>query len=351
MLYSCGCAPARPVRADDDYAVRGMIDVHCHLVTPEVTALVADRPEVTALIRAMPAMVGEASWRHNLAIESATLARMGDPAARLADMDLMGVALQAVSPAPMQYHHWADRALADRLTAVQNEHIAGLCRAHPGRFVGLGAVAMQHPDLAERQLQAIMANGFKGVEISSRIGERELSDPRHERFWAIAAETGAVIFVHPLGSSLGARLNEDYLANTVGQPVETTVALSGLIFAGVLDRHPALKLLAAHGGGYLPGFLGRSDHAWQVRPEARRCRHRPSDYLRRIWFDTVVHSPAVLANLVTVAGVGQVVAGSDYPYDMGEYRIGELLAAAGMSDADGRNAILFGNAHGLLSLA
>lgn len=348
MLYQCGCAA--PVAESSRRPVVGAIDIHCHLVTPAVGALIADRPEVAAMRAIMPKLMGQASFAHNIALEAATNTRILDPVARLADMDLIGIAIQVVSPAPTQYHYWADETLAERLVAVQNEHITSLCREHPGRFLGLGAVAMQHTHLAEKQLSHLMAAGFKGVEISTRVGERDLSDPVFERFWAIAAEAGAVIFIHPLGSTLGPRLADDYLANIVGQPAETTVALSQLIFAGVLDRHPALKLVAAHGGGYLPGFIGRSDHAHAVRPDSRRCRDRPSEYLKRIWYDTVVHAPHILANLVAVAGVSQILIGTDYPYDMGEYQLGALLDGLPSLCMDDRQAIIAGNAKRLLGI-
>ena len=350
LLYRCGCAASKPIAEASVNAISGGIDVHCHLVTPAVANLVADRPEVAGLLAMMPKLMGQASFDHNVALDREA-ARLVDPAARIADMDLMGVAVQVVSPAPGQYHYWADRELAERLVVLQNEHVASLCQQHPDRFLGFGAVAMQHPDLAERQLTGLMENGFKGIEISTRIGERDLSDPAFDRLWAIAAETGAVVFIHPLGSTMGPRLSDDYLANTVGQPAETTVALSQIIFSGVLDRHPRLKLLAAHGGGYLPGFIGRSDHAYAVRPEARRCRLRPSEYLRQIWYDTVIHEPAVLTNLMTVAGSSQIVMGSDYPYDMGEYRLGDLLASTGGLSAADRAAIISGNAKRLLGLS
>ncbi len=350
LLYTCRCAAVGPIAQPKASRVSGVIDLHCHLVTPAVGRLVVDRPEMAAMAAAMPVLMGQASFARNLALDRETAVRLADPEARLADMDLMGVAIQVLSPAPTQYHYWAEPALAERLAAVQNEHIADLCRRFPQRFAGFGMVALQHPELAERQLAFLMAAGFKGAEVSTRIGERDLSDPAFERFWAVAAETGAVIFVHPLGSTLGVRLADDYLANIVGQPVETTIALSQLIFSGVLDRHPELKIVAAHGGGYLPGFIGRSDHAHAVRPESRRCREAPSTYLRRIWYDTVVHAPAILANLLDVAGASQIVAGSDYPYDMGEYRLGALLASVAGMDDDIRQAIVTGNAKRLLGL-
>lgn len=347
-LYRCGCA--RPVVQQEATRIEGGIDLHCHLWTPEVDALVADRPEVAGLMAIMPKLMGQASWERNLAQDRDTNARLADPAERLADMDLMGVAVQVVSPAPTQYHYWADAALSARLVDAQNDRIAGLCADRPTRFLGLGAVSMQHPDLAERQLAALLARGFKGVELSSRINEDELAHPRFERFWAAAAEAGALIFIHPLGSSLGPRTAGHYLANSFGQPLETALALAQLIHAGVFDRYPGLRVLAAHGGGFLPGFAGRFDQGWAVRPEARGCARTPSAYLRDIWYDTVVHSPAVLANLVEVAGVSRIVMGSDYPYDMGEYQLGDLLAATpGLRAAD-RDAIVSGNARRLLDL-
>ena len=347
-LYRCGCA--RPVAQHPATRIEGGIDLHCHLWTPEVDAMVADRPEIAGLMAIMPKLMGHASWERNLALDRETNTRLADPEERLADMNLMGVAVQVVSPAPTQYHYWADAALSARIVDAQNERIAGLCVDHPTRFLGLGAVSMQHPELAERQLAALLARGFKGIELSSRINDDELAHPRFERFWAAAAEAGAVIFLHPLGSTLGPRTADHYLANSFGQPLETALALAHLIHAGVFDRYPGLRVLAAHGGGFLPGFAGRFDQGWAVRPEARGCARPPSAYLRDVWYDTVVHSPAVLANLVQVAGVSQIVMGSDYPYDMGEYRLSDLIAATPELDNADRAAIVSGNASRLLGL-
>jgi aminocarboxymuconate-semialdehyde decarboxylase len=189
--------------------------------------------------------------------------------------------------------------------------------------------------------------GLAGVEISSFAGDVELSDERLEPFWARAAELGCVVFLHPFGCSLDERLDRFYLSNTVGQPAENAVALSHLIFAGVLDRHPELKIVAAHGGGYLPFAMGRSDRAWQVRPEAHRCQHAPSSYLRKLWFDTVVHDPVGLRHLVEVAGGSRVLLGSDFPFDMGLDDPVTAIRSAGLpSDLTAR--ILGQNAQDLL---
>ena len=185
------------------------------------------------------------------------------------------------------------------------------------------------------------------MEISSFAGDVELSDERLEPFWARAAELGCVVFLHPFGCSLDERLDRFYLSNTVGQPAENAVALSHLIFAGVLDRHPGLRIVAAHGGGYRPFAIGRSDRAWAVRPEARRCEHAPSSYLRRMWFDTVVHDAGALRRLVEVAGADRVVLGSDFPFDMGLDDPVEFVRSAGLAD-DVTGGILGGNADALL---
>jgi len=231
--------------------------------------------------------------------------------------------------------------------------IAALVEEEPNRFRGLGLVPLQHPGLLVEALDdAVAGCGLAGVEISSHApgpeGERtiELSDARLEPFWARAAELGAIVFLHPFGCTLDERLDRYYLANTVAQPVENAVALSHLIFAGVLDRHPGLQLLAAHGGGYLPTYIGRSDHAWAVRPEARGCRDAPSSYLRRLWFDSLVHSADGLRALVVAVGADRVLLGSDYPFDMGVEEPLARFAAAGLSPADAA-AVAGGNAERL----
>ena len=186
--------------------------------------------------------------------------------------------------------------------------------------------------------------------MSSSVNGRELSDSSLEPVWAKVEELGCLVFLHPLGTSLGERLNRHYLSNVVGQPVETTVALSHLIFGGVLDRYPRLKLCAAHGGGYLPHYLGRSAHAWRVRPEAGRIQRQPSEYLKGIWFDTVVHDPMVLKRPIDIVGASQIVIGTDYPFDMGACDVRALVdAVPGLSEAD-RARLLGLNAVGLLGL-
>lgn len=320
-----------------------VIDVHAHVILPEVEQAVAGRPGLEAHRELDARRNGAESLAVSGRMVGACIDALTRVPVRLADMDAQGVDVQIVSPSPSHYHYWAEPDLAERVARIANEGTAAHCAQAPGRLLGLGLVPLQHPELAVAALDHALALGLKGVEISSHAPGVELSDPRLEPLWSRAAETGAVVFLHPFGCTLDERLDRWYLSNIVGQPVENAVALSHLVFAGVLDRHPGLKIVAAHGGGYLPVHLGRADHGWRVRPEARGCAEPPSAYLRRIWFDSLVHDPAVLRSLVAAAGAGQVLLGSDYPFDMGVEDPLERLAAAGLPDA-ARLAIAGGNA-------
>jgi aminocarboxymuconate-semialdehyde decarboxylase len=359
-LHTCGPAPC--VHDSGDLASRFApppgdrpftVDVHCHAIVPAVEAMVAGRPEKQAEPAQMLATLGEPSMRHNQQKMLPDAGpRLVSVERRLADMDAMGVDVQVVSPSPTQYYYWAEPDLGREIARACNAGIAGACEREPRRLVGLGTVPLQHGALAAEELEhAVRGLGLRGVEISSSAGALELDHESLAPFWAKAEALGAVVFIHPFGTTVGDRLARYYLQNTIGQPLETTIALSQLIFGGVLDRHPGLKLLAAHGGGYLPYYLGRSAHARFVRPEAARPRLAPRDYLKRIWFDTVVYEPATLRHLADLVGASQLVVGTDYPFDMGSYRVHELVAAIdGLSD-DERRAVLGGTAARLFSIA
>lgn len=295
-------------------------DVHAHLLLPEL---------LDAVRRRAPEQMDSADYlelRRNGAASmkvSGKMIRERFPKltrldVRLADMDEQGVDVQWVSPSPSHYYPWADEDLAVWIAREANlllaEHIGGA----RDRLLGLGLVPLQHPNrIVECAEDAVLGRGLIGVEIPSFAGDVELSDERLEPFWTRMEELAAVVFVHPFGCSLDERLDRFYLTNSVGQPVENAVALSHVIFAGVLDRHPRLKIVAAHGGGYLPTAIGRSDRAWEVRPEARGCQRPPSSYLNQIWYDTVVHDAVALRHLIEAVGADRVVLGSDYPFDMG----------------------------------
>ena len=361
MLHRCGhagrvSAPVAEAPGAGAVVRRGKrsvtVDVHAHAFVPEVEQLVAGRPEKLAEPELQRRFIGAVSYEHNLKHMLPTAGpKLTSVELRLKDMDAMGIDVQLMSPTSTQHYYWADHDLARAIVCTTNERIAETCARHPDRLVALGNIALQHPDLAIEQLvHCLHALGMKGVEISSTVNGRELDDPLFETFWAKAEELGAVVFLHPFGTSLGERVNRFYLQNVIGQPIETTIALSHLIFGGVLDRYPGLKLLAAHGGGYLPSYIGRSNHAWQARPDSHTMRHIPVEYLRRIYFDTLVYEPEGLRHLVNAVGASQVMVGTDYPFDMGSYDPHGLVdSLADLSDAQ-RAALLGGNALRLLGL-
>ncbi|MBT2486451.1 MULTISPECIES: amidohydrolase family protein [unclassified Microbacterium] len=325
-------------------------DVHAHVLLPSLQAEVERRaPE---LVREAAALELTRNGAESLAVSGpmvgARIPKLTSVPVRLAEMDVQGVDVQWVSTSPNQFYPWAPEGLAvwaaNEANRLVSEHVAEA----PQRLIGLGLVPLQHPErIVECLDDAVLGRGLAGVEISSFAGDVELSDERLEPFWARAAELSAVVFLHPFGCSLDERLDRFYLSNTVGQPVENAVALSHLIFAGVLDRHPELIVVAAHGGGYLPIAIGRSDRAWRVRPEAQRCVHAPSTYLSKIWFDTVVHDPRALRHLVEVAGESRVLLGSDYPFDMGLDDPVDFVREAGLAP-DVVEGILETNAAALL---
>ncbi|MEU2544319.1 amidohydrolase family protein [Streptomyces roseolus] len=327
------------------------VDVHAHVLLPEVDALVADLPG-HAEARALDARRnGPDALAVNGPMVRDRVAALTDPAVRLARMDAQGVDLQLVSPSPSHYHYWTDEDTAEKVCRLANEATAAHCAAAPGRLRGLGLVPLHHPDQLVSALDHALEQGLSGVEISSHAPGRELSDPAYEPLWTRAEETGAILFLHPFGCTLDERLDRWYLSNTVGQPTENAVALSHLIFSGVLDRHPGLKIVAAHGGGYLPTHIGRSDHAWRARTDASaNCARPPSSYLRRLYFDSLVHDPRVLRALVDAAGADRVLLGSDFPFDMGSDDPVGALRAAGLSEAD-LHAVRGANAADLLTLS
>ncbi|WP_149823196.1 amidohydrolase family protein [Streptomyces tailanensis] len=332
------------------------IDVHAHLLLPEVEDAVAGQPGLAEALNLDARRNGPAALAVSGPMVGARIPRLTDVAVRLAAMDETAVDMQLVSPSPSHYHYWAEPQLAERVCRLANEGTAAHCAKAPDRLRGLGLVPLQHPDLAVTLLGHALDQGLAGVEISSHAPgpggtrEVELSDPRLAPFWARAEETGALVFLHPFGCTLDGRLDQWYLSNTVGQPTENAVALSHLIFSGVLDRHPGLKLIAAHGGGYLPTHIGRSDHAWRARTDTRGCAREPSSYLKQLYFDSLVHDPAVMRELVRAAGPGRVLLGSDFPFDMGTEDPLGALRAAQLPDPD-FHAVRGGNAAVLLNLA
>jgi aminocarboxymuconate-semialdehyde decarboxylase len=312
-----------------------VVDVHCHCIVPEVAEVVKG----TNLASSGGAQTGPSV--------------LGP--ARLRIMDEQGLDIQALS---INGYWWyaADRDLARRIVQVQNEGLAKWVAAHPDRFVAFASVALQHPDLAAEQLEdAVKRLGLRGASIGGHVNGEDVSSPKYDPFWAKAAELGVLVFMHPGGADNiireGAWRGRGDLGNIIGNPLETTYFLSRLIFDGTLDRFPGLKVCAAHAGGYLPSYLGRTEVTCAVRANANCAnKKRPSEYFKReLLVDTIVLSEEGLRHLVAELGVGQIVYGTDIPFNW-PVTVDLVLKAPFLSDAD-KEAILGGNLMRLLRIA
>jgi aminocarboxymuconate-semialdehyde decarboxylase len=330
-LGAAASEPGRKVRRRE-VVVAGKrvrtIDVHAHCEVPEALALLGRKVPLEALV------VSED---------------------RIKAMDEQGIDIEALSLNPIFWYK-ADPDLARQVVKLQNEKLAEICAAHPDRFVGLASVALQHPELAAEQLQdAVKRLGLRGALVGGSVEGMELSDPKLHPFWARAEQLGVLIFIHPQGTpeleASGRLKGNGLLANVIGNPLETTIALSHLIFEGTLDAYPGLKILAAHGGGYLPSYAARSDRGCLSFPA--RCTHTlkkmPSEYLKELYYDSMVFTPEGLRHLVAEIGAGRIVIGTDYPFPWTTTAVDHILDAPGLGDAD-RVAILGGTAAALLGI-
>jgi aminocarboxymuconate-semialdehyde decarboxylase len=276
--------------------------------------------------------------------------RMAGDDLRLADLDEAGIDMQLVMPPPVQCYYTAPLDVAVTASRMVNDGLAAFVARRPDRYVALGTVPLQNGEAAAAELERTMALGLKGVQILTNVAGRELSDPAFAPFWVKAEELQALVVIHPNGFTEGERLRRFSFNNVVGNPFDTTLALHYLIFDGVLERHPNLKILAVHGGGYLGAYWGRIDHAWGARSDARgNLPNPPTSYLRKVYVDTVVFTPAQLRHLVELFGADHVLMGTDYPFDMAEADPIEHVMSTGLSAVE-VEAIVGGNAARLLGL-
>jgi aminocarboxymuconate-semialdehyde decarboxylase len=295
------------------------VDIHCHYLNPAVAARVADLNP--AQYDPLVAFANELTREVNVKQMRDRGAKLSAIETRLADMDRMGIDIQAVSPAPNQTYYWAEPELGLDLARAVNDRLAEIVAAWPARFVALGTVPLQNPDFAVAELtRCVKKLGFRGVEINPSVNGFDLTDTRLnlEKFFAAVAELDVVMFMHPTGFTEGRRLVDHYFNNVIGNPMETTIAASHLIFDGVMQRHPRLKVVLPHAGGYLAHYPARMDHAYRARPDCRTAIKRPpSSYLAKMYFDTIAFDPAMLRQMIDRYGANHVLLGTDYPYDMG----------------------------------
>ena len=325
------------------------IDFHAHVIVPEVYAVAAEHnifselptdPGVTDEMRSQ--IKGRAGM---------VLARMSDISDRIAKMDAMGVDVQVLSASLVhQGLDWADAQTSLRLARTTNDWIAKAVAAHPARFVGLGTLPLHMPSLAVTELDRCMGDlRLKGVAISTMAGTMELGDPQLRAFWAKAEALGAVVYIHP-GGNRDRRFKRFHLWNSVGQAFEEAMAISSLMYDGVLESFPKLKICISHGGGYMPFYMGRIDRNYLEKANTRVNMSKPPiDYLRMLYFDSCVYERAVLQHLVDKVGADRVLLGSDYP--VGETKPIEFVTDTETLSTAQKERILSTNAAALLGLA
>src|SRR5262252_8889328 len=326
------------------------IDLHAHVAVPRAAEFV--KPHLDLATNPLARYSTPDTKAINIRQDAERTPVMVSHDQRLADLDAMGIDLQLVMCAPNQCYYTVPLDIAAPAARMVNDGIAEYVAGRPDRFVALGTVPMIDGGEAASELERCVTTlKFKGVQILTNVAGRELSDPAFAPFWKKAEELGALVLLHPLGFTEAQRLSRFYFNNVIGNPFETTLALHYLIFDGVLERHPDLKILAVHGGGYLGAYSGRIDHAWGARADSHGdLPQPPTSYLKRIYVDTVVFTPHQLAELVRVFGTDHVLLGTDYPYDMAEYDPLGHIAAVGDFDAATVAALAGGNAQRLLGL-
>jgi aminocarboxymuconate-semialdehyde decarboxylase len=328
------------------------IDIHCHYLNRDAAAKVAhlNPAQYEPQIKFANALTREV----NVKQMQDRGAKLSTIEVRLKDMDRMGIDIQAVSPAPQQTYYWAEAGFGAEVSRMINDRLAEIVAKWPDRFVGLGTVPLQNAELAVIELERCVKQlGLRGVEINPNVAGKELTDPglNLDRFFAKARELDIVIFMHPTGYTQGERLTEHYFNNIIGNPLDTTVGTSRLIFDGVMERHPGLKIVLPHAGGFLAHYWARMDHAWRARPDCRTViKKAPSSYLKKFYFDTIAFDPEMLRNLLDKFGAGQVVLGTDYPFDMGEDDPVGLINSVPRLSAVEKQRIMGGNAARLLKI-
>ena len=308
-----------------------MIDTHAHIIVPEITRDFAPgeewRPRV--FYEGHQQVVEYKSKQIKSAIRPFVQIEQ-----ILEEQEKAGVARTILCPWVTLLRYEVDPPEGLRTSHIQNRSLASLSQKYPDRVYGLGTVPFQDPELAARELETLMKEtGLYGVEVAASVRGVYLGDDRFRPFWAAAEENGALVFIHPTTRGFESPVfNQYYLWNTVGNPLETTITAAHMIMAGIMEAHPKLKVLLAHGGGSILALRGRLDHAYSFQPLARaRLEGPPSESLKKFYFDTITHDEELLRQLVNFAGADHVLVGSDYPFDMGVEKPGETVRKLNLS--------------------
>ncbi len=322
-------------------------DIHSHVAVPAANKIVEGHLDISTIPLAR---FGSPETKAlNQKQDQDRTSRMIQYDERLADLDAAGIDKQLIMCPPPQCYTTVRADIAGKAARVVNDGLAEYVAGRPDRFVSLGTVPLQDGHMAAEELEYVMKTGHKGVQILTNVHGKEISDPEFAPFWAKAEELGAVVLLHPNGFTEAQRLSRFYFNNIIGNPFETTLAIHYLIFDGVMERHPNLKIIGVHGGGFVGAYSARMDHAWNARSDVKKIPHAPTTYLKRMYLDTVVFSTEQLEALVRLMGPDHVVMGTDYPYDMADSDpVGHVMETA-LDDAT-KAKICGGNAKTLLGL-
>lgn len=327
------------------------IDVHTHLSVPAGVAIAKPFFKPQYEPRSLYSSTETLRYNKEYRAGARQTGQFEDAEVRLTDMDNQGIDMQVLSAPPTEFFYWLDEEHALKASRAQHEHFAEVVARHPDRFVAVANLPMNHPAIAvEVMREAKNDFGFNGFEMSADVVGKELDDPRFDIVWAAAVELDMTAIMHPQGFTHGQRMSDYYLVNVMCMPLASTLATTRMILGGVWVRHPDFKMVVVHGGGYLPFYYARTDHAFGVRPELRKHIDRlPSDYLRNLYFDTNVFDSGMVKQLVSEFGAEHVLLGTDYPFDMGAADPLGFIEQVDLTDSE-RRLVLGGNVARLLKI-
>ena len=295
---------------------------------------------------------GRRSAELNQGIVASIRDALRDPQKKIRDMDEKGIGLDVLSSTPFGFFYEVEDDLVVELARFQNDQLSEWTKKYPDRFAAMATLPLQVPGQALKELErAIKTLGLRGVEIGSHVGKRELGDKAFWPIYKVLEDLDVPIFIHPHHVAGLDRLQDFYLSNLIGNPLDTTIAAAQLIFSGVLEKYPRLKVILAHGGGQFPFIMGRIEHGYEVRPEAKERVHQPPRaFLKNFYFDTITHNPDALRYLIAFGGSDHVLLGSDYPYDMGDSDPVQTVSKLSGIKAGDRRKIMRENAIALFGL-